>query len=114
MGWDICEAEREVTPLLYFERHVKPRLRCNIVAAKAVGTTVYAVDDTGFGIVCLTTGNCGHKLIGEDCGPCEDRCPKKLLEMLRWPAPSEWAEAWRKRCAARFKTPVRWKKPETV
>lgn len=111
MGWDICEAHREATPMLYFERHVQPHLNCKILAAKAVGTTVYAVCDDGYALVCLTTGNCGYKLIDEECGPAEDHCPKALLEMLRWPAPSDYAEQWRNRCAAHFKQPVKWNKP---
>lgn len=111
MGWDICEANREATPLEYFNRHVAPRLTRRIIAAAQVNSTVYAVDEDGFGLVCRTKDCCGHKLIGEDCGPSSDRCPMGLLQMLKWPAPNQWAKSWRLRCAARFRTPVRWQAP---
>lgn len=103
MGWDICPAHKEATPLLFFKKHVEPRINCKILAAQAVGTTVYAVRDDGYALVCLTTGNCGYKLIDEEGGPYEDCCPKEIFDMLRWPARSAYADAWRKRCAARFK-----------
>lgn len=108
MGWWTCEANREATPLLYFERHVLPDLSCAVLAYKAVGATIYGVTDKGEAFVCLVRGNCGHKLMSEWAGPVNDKCPKTLLEMLRWPAPSESAEQWRYRCAAHFKTAVRW------
>ena len=113
MGWDICPAWKEDTPALYWERHVMPRLNCKIKAWRAVGTTIYAVCDDGYALVCLTTGNCGHKLIDEEAGPAYYACPKSILEQLACPPRTKWAEEWRNRCAAHFKTPVRWRK-ETV
>lgn len=98
MGWDFCEADREATPLMYFERHVMPRLTCRLLAYEAVDTTVYAVLEDGYALVCLTQGNCGYKLVEEAAGPEEANCPQRLLDMLRWPAPSKWAEEWRTRC----------------
>ncbi len=39
----------------------------------------------------------GYKDMDEDMGPCEDKCPEKILKLLT-PTDSEYAKAWRKRC----------------
>lgn len=103
MGWTICEAHREATPALYFEKHVLPILCDKVIAWKAVGTTIYAICEDGYALVCLTEGNCGYKLIGEECGPFYYNCPKEIIDKLKWPAPSKYAEEWRNKCAERFK-----------
>lgn len=69
-------------------------------------------DDSVIAVVCLIRQNDGEwlcKILDESCGPVADNCPKRLLSLLSWPAPSESAESWRDRCAAKFKTPVAWR-----
>lgn len=45
--------------------------------------------------------NFGWKDISEDCGPCEDDCPKSILTLLT-ETDSEYAYEWRKRCWAKI------------
>ncbi|MBS1862264.1 MAG: hypothetical protein JSS68_11200 [Actinobacteria bacterium] len=40
------------------------------------------------------------KRISEDMGPYDDRCPKRILDLLSEPS-NEWARDWRRRCLAR-------------
>lgn len=37
------------------------------------------------------------KVIHETCGPCESKCPNRILNLLS-PTDSEWANEWRMRC----------------
>lgn len=58
---------------------------------------------TVFGLVALVRRERGGyiltKLVTEDMGPCESRCPERILAMLS-PAQDEYALAWRERCRA--------------
>lgn len=44
-----------------------------------------------------------YKGMTEREGPCEDKCPLRILRLLTNPAPNQWAEEWRERCYAHFK-----------
>lgn len=46
--------------------------------------------------------NFGWKDIEECCGPCEDDCPKSILELLT-ETESKYANEWRERCWAKIK-----------
>ena len=80
------------------------------------GSTYYAAlrkteKDTGkisvVGMVILTKTamrdyyNFGWKDIDECCGPCEDDCPKSILELLT-ETDSKYANEWRERCWAKI------------
>ena len=41
--------------------------------------------------------NFGYKGISENCGPCEDSCPKSILLLLT-DTDNEYAKEWRERC----------------
>ena len=41
--------------------------------------------------------NFSYKIISEDMGPCEDKCPESILKRLS-PTDSPWANEWRERC----------------
>ncbi len=81
---------------------LKSSMRCNVYYA-AVKTTD---KNTGhlemFAAVCLTSTkwdggfNFGYKGMTEDCGPCEDDCPKDILDLLT-DTESEYAKEWRER-----------------
>lgn len=42
-------------------------------------------------------GEFGYKDMDEGMGPCESKCPARILDLLT-PTDSEWANAWRQRC----------------
>lgn len=55
-------------------------------------------------VVCLTCGRTrhdgtawGYKDMDETMGPCEDKCPVSILDLLT-PTDSQWANEWRDRC----------------
>lgn len=48
-------------------------------------------------------GEWGYKPMDESMGPCEVRCPEKILRLLTEPAPSADAKEWRERCWARVR-----------
>lgn len=86
--------------------------RFEILKASMVGSTYYAavrIRKTGdvFAEVILTHVNTkdyynfAYKDLDEDCGPCEDKCPKSILDLLT-PTDNEYANNWRERCRARF------------
>ncbi len=48
----------------------------------------------------------GFKVMGEECGPNANKCPKKILKMLsplKGKHYSKWAEEWREDCWKNFK-----------
>ena len=59
-----------------------------------------------FAVVCLTSTrwdgcfNFGYKGMTEDMGPCEDDCPKGILDLLT-DNESKCAKEWRERCRAK-------------
>lgn len=61
-------------------------VKCNVVE--------YWADRESGGGYMLTT-----RFTSEDCGPCENHCPKKILKLLT-PTANEWALQWRAECAA--------------
>lgn len=56
-----------------------------------------------FAAICLTSVNnksyynFSYKDMTDDMGPCEDKCPKKILKLLS-PTDNEYAIEWRNRC----------------
>ena len=61
-------------------------------------------DEQTFGVVILvneqkegSSASWMYKMIDENCGPCEDRCPQKILKMLD-PTDNETALGWREKC----------------
>lgn len=61
-----------------------------------------------FAVVCLTSTrwdggfNFGYKGMTEDMGPCEDDCPKGILDILT-DTESKYAKEWRERCRAKLR-----------
>ena len=61
-----------------------------------------------FAVVCLTSTrwdggfNFGYKGMTEDMGPCEDDCPKGILDLLT-DTESKYAKEWRERCRAKLR-----------
>ena len=88
-----------------------------VVRSSMVGTTYYAAIRRTYydgrpaqvwGAVALTCGRgrdgteWGYKLMDETQGPSEDDCPASILRLLT-PIDSDYANDWRRRCAAKFK-----------
>lgn len=46
--------------------------------------------------------NWGYKDLTENCGPCEARCPERILALLT-PTDNEYAKEWRESCWANIK-----------
>lgn len=86
--------------------------KCEVVDSALVGSVCYfaircTCKDTGetkvIGTVCLTKFNKGWfyiKCMDETMGPVEDKCPKRIINLLS-PTDSEFALNWRKRCLTR-------------
>lgn len=89
---------------------VMPLKKCNIKDEN--GECVYVdipLDDRiVFAAIFLTSvdnkdyNNFAYKNMDETCGPCEDNCPKGILDLLT-PIDSEYANDWRKRCYENLK-----------
>lgn len=120
MGWTFTH-----TPLprgIKTEDHVAAKFnitnsrgeRQETIAAAKVGGTVYLAlrvtppEDAAFvtALVVLTkrsAGGFGYKVMDEEMGPSESRCPARILDLLspvsalRYP---KYAEMWRQRCRA--------------
>jgi len=84
--------------------------RYTILKSVMVGTVHYAairnVDTNSVtAAITLTSAdkkrgwNFGYKGMSEDCGPCEAKCPKSILNLLT-PTDDDFANAWRDRCWA--------------
>ena len=80
--------------------------KCKILKSAMVGSTYYAavaVENEVIAAVTLTRVdnkeycNFAYKPMDETMGPCEDNCPKGILDLLT-PTDSEYANDWRKRC----------------
>ena len=80
----------------------------DVVAAAMVGSTYYAATKNKAtneitALVVLTRidrnsyHNFGHKWINEECCPCENHCPKKILKLLT-PTQDEDSQKWRQEC----------------
>lgn len=87
----------------------------SVVKSSMVGSVYYAAvrchhpngnePDSIIGVVCLTNAgergshyfNFGYKPIDETMGPCENKCPKGILDLLT-ETDSEFALDWRRRC----------------
>lgn len=116
MGW-YGSCSSAVTPAQFVKEEILPDLAESgeVIDWAMAGSDAYIAlrlpDGTVMAVVYLIRRDAGEwvcKGLGESAGPVADRCPKRLLEKLTWPAPGAYAEGWRDRCAGRFKTPVRW------
>lgn len=75
------------------------------------GTVIYVAVHTPDGAIVahvITTrkapdGWWFYKAVPESAGPCEDKCPLRILRLLTDPAPGDWAQQWRERCRSQFK-----------
>ena len=85
--------------------------RCKILKSVMVGSTYYAavaVDNEVIAAVTLTRVdnkeycNFSYKGMDETMGPCEDNCPKGILDLLT-PTDDEYANDQRKRCYENLK-----------
>lgn len=118
MGWLFTRREKGTTHREFFEREFRPDVVIDDIAQVGFNTVYLAYHhrDTPekiYGAVVLTqwrsgfdSCNFGYKDMGESMGPCESRCPERILKLLS-PAESlyqgdslEWAKAWRDRCWA--------------
>lgn len=98
------------------EELVKPTDHGEAVDAAIVGSTVYVAyheykTDRVYAIIFLTFWKEGClyvKSMDESTGPCEDKCPARILRKLSplndTVDPHGWAAGWRKRCAQKRKT----------
>lgn len=79
-----------------------------VIKSVMVGNTYYAAlkvldNNSVIGAVVLTSSdrkngfNFGYKVMTEDHGPVEDKCPVSILKLLT-PTDNEYAKGWRDRC----------------
>lgn len=123
MGWLFMRSlEGHATPKAYLDHqftHARDDLRSRVLASALVQMRTYyaAVErvtpSTGarevWAAVCLVRYNrrdregyiFGYKDMEESMGPCEDRCPARVLDLLT-PTDNAYALGWRERCRARI------------
>jgi len=116
MGWIYTTRQSGESVRAFFERAFNYRLedgKSGTIIASSVQFRVayfaYRIctpgqSDKVTAIVCLLDYrpkdfpyNFGYKDMGEEMGPCESRCPERILKLLT-PTDSEFAKAWRQRC----------------
>lgn len=126
MGWTYSERRKGITDRDYFAREFDHATGRVLDCASTLGTAYLAYElrdkATGaalavIGIVCLTHWNrsdqfnFGYKDMTEDMGPCESRCPERILRQLTpvrqlmraghfSPSGALWAWHWRRHCEA--------------
>lgn len=109
MGWTFCERDKRTSTLDFFRRECEG----GVLDAAAVGFgEVYIAykheDGNVSGVVCLTQWcrdfyNFGYKEIGEEMGPCDVRCPKRIMALLSEPEEMftgdclQWSKEWRQK-----------------
>jgi hypothetical protein len=116
MGWTFTERRKGMTDRAFFEHEFPHMLGTygHIVDCATIANVFYAAvqnnDDAPhapgrtWGLVVLIQRNgsdrynFGYKEMDEGMGPCEERCPDRILDQLTDPAPNEYAEHWRERC----------------
>lgn len=117
MGWTCYHRPRGTSNLDWLRSEIGKPDFGTILDAATVGGTIYAAwrlgpahgDDNGriVGLVVLTRWdsrseyNFCHKDMTETMGPCEDRCPARILDLLD-PTTDEYALEWRQRCRDRL------------
>lgn len=110
MGWTYSHREKGMTTEEYMQREyssikiLESRMKNGVLYAAACNPQVDP--EEVFALVILTDWasgyyNFGYKDMDETCGPCEDDCPAKILDMLT-PTEHEFALAWRERCRAKI------------
>lgn len=123
MGWLFMRSlEGHATPKAYLDHqftYARGDLRSQVLASGLVAMRTYyaAVErvtpSTGarevWALICLVRYNrrdrkgyiFGYKDMEESMGPCEDRCPARVLDLLT-ATDNAYARAWRARCRARL------------
>lgn len=124
MGWTGCFIDCPKTK----EERIREALRQegyhaeDIVDMALVGTVLYMAvrlqNGIVYGTVLLTNYDRYRqefytKVIGEDMGPCEIDCPKRILDKLS-PTDNEYAITWRDRCDAKRKSNTERKKNDKL
>lgn len=119
MGWTWTRREAGYSHAEYFVQHgvlrwSNPRYQFRVLESATIDSTFYAaverIDKQGverkvFAVVILIRwepkardrNNFGYKDMDETCGPCEARCPERILKLLT-PTTSPYAKDWRIRC----------------
>jgi len=116
MGWDGTPVGRNIKTLDYLTFEYNKQSNWTVVAAgqgqRRGGESVYyhAIQNQKgevFAVVTLVKRNNGwlyKKTMGEDEGPGQSDCPRKVFEALT-PTTSQWANEWRERVAERLANP---------
>lgn len=87
---------------------IKSSMRGSVYYAAVQTTDKNTGSKEVFAVVCLTSTrwdggfNFGYKGMTEDMGPCEDDCPKGILDILT-DTESKYAKEWRERCRAKLR-----------
>lgn len=87
---------------------LKSSVRGSVYYAAVQTTDKLTGQSEAFAVVCLTSTrwdggfNFGYKGMTEDMGPCEDDCPKGILDLLT-ATESKYAKEWRERCRAKLR-----------
>lgn len=117
MGWTSLHREKGMSDRAFFEQEFPSMLGTNgrILDCASVSNVFYAVvqnnenasyaPNEAWMLVVLMQRtrdwyNFTYKEMSEDMGPCEARCPERLLTLIERlaPQPSEYAAEWRKNC----------------
>jgi hypothetical protein len=119
MGWlSMQSMGRFTTPKQYLDNqftYTQEHHSLAVLKSSMVGSVYYAAckftagPRAGgvFAIICLTRHTpkardgyvFGYKDMDETVGPCEEKCPVSILDLLT-PTESEWANKWRANCRA--------------
>lgn len=112
MGWTAGQFTQSLTALAAIEFDLGEDFARRVIDTARYGRVIYAAVRSQdhrevFALVLLTERRNGQlytKPMGEDEGPCEDRCPARILDKLTPPS-NEHAHQWRERCRARLAKP---------
>jgi hypothetical protein len=120
MGWTGGQLQGPFTARAAIEFDLGADFAARVIDTVRYGTVIYAAvrsrdNKEMFGLVLLAERQGGilyTKPISEDMGPAEDRCSRRILDLLTEPS-NDHAREWRERCRARLATP-RPRKGQTV
>lgn len=112
MGWMFSNSGTgNLTAKEYVLHRVLENWTCELVDISVQGNTAYLALKTKagdvMGLVLLLSkyqGEWGYKDVDECMGPCETKCPKRILDKLS-PTDSQYANDWRQACYDRIKAP---------
>lgn len=112
MGWTGGKLDGPFSARAAIAFDIGDEILPRVLDAALIGSTVYAAIRTSdgrevFGLVLLTERHAGilyTKPITDDMGPAEDRCPRRILDLLT-PTTEPYAIEWRQRCERRLAKP---------